>query len=100
MELLDAIAARRREIYEFYRRRLEPLEAEGLLRVPHIPENCASNYHLLYILLPNQETRNALMDHLRANGIHAVFHYIPLHSSPMGRKFGHAEGDLPVTEDV
>ena len=100
LELLDAIAARRREIYEFYRSRFEPLEAEGLLRMPRLPENCTSNYHLFYILLPDMEARNALMDHLRANGIYAVFHYIPLHSSPMGQTFGYKEGDLPVTEDA
>jgi len=100
LELLDAIAQRRKHIYQVYRRGLKPLEAEGLLRLPHTPEDCASNYHMFYILLPDGETRDALMDHLKSNDIHAVFHYVPLHSSPMGRKFGYREGDLPVTEQT
>jgi len=100
LEMLDAIARRRREIHQFYRRHLKPLESEGLLRLPHTPEDCTSNYHLFYILLPDQEARNGLMAHLKSEGIHAVFHYIPLHSSPMGRTFGYKDGDLPVTEDV
>ena len=100
LELLDAIAQRRKHIYQVYRRGLKPLEAEGLLRLPHTPEDCATNYHMFYILLPDGETRDALMDHLKSHDIHAVFHYVPLHSSPMGQKFGYREGDLPVTEQT
>jgi len=100
LELLDAIAARRQEIYQFYRRHLKPLEAERLFRLPQTPEDCASNYHMFYILLPSRETRDALMNHLKSSGNHAVFHYVPLHSSPMGQKFGYSERDLPVTKDV
>jgi dTDP-4-amino-4,6-dideoxygalactose transaminase len=100
LEMLDPISERRREIYQFYRRQLKPLEAEGLLRLPCPPEDCESNYHMFYILLSDRQTRDALMDHLKQQRILAVFHYIPLHSSPMGRKFGFREGDLPVTEDL
>jgi dTDP-4-amino-4,6-dideoxygalactose transaminase len=76
------------------------LEADGLLRLPRIPEECESNSHLFWILLPDTETRNGLMAHLKSQGILAVFHYIPLHSSPMGKRFGYTEADLPITEDV
>jgi dTDP-4-amino-4,6-dideoxygalactose transaminase len=100
LELLDAITERRRRIYETYEQRLRPLEEEGLLRLPRLPEDCDSNYHLFYILLPDTPTRDALMAHLRQNGILAVFHYIPLHSSPMGQKFGYNDGQLPVTEEL
>ncbi len=100
LEMLDEIAARRRSIYEVYRRGLEPLEADGLLRLPHIPQECASNYHMFYVLLPDQQTRDHLMGHLKERGIHVVFHYIPLHSSPMGHKFGYADDDFPVTEEL
>ena len=100
LEMLDTIAKRRRGIYEIYRHHLEPLEAEGLLRLPHIPEDCTSNYHLFYILLPNMQARDALMTHLKQSDIHAVFHYVPLHSSPMGKKFGYQENDLPITEEL
>src|SRR5439155_10801982 len=79
---------------------LAPLEGDGLLRLPYVPEECASNHHLFYVLLPDRPARDALMTHLRQRGILAVFHYIPLHSSPMGQKLGYAEGQLPVTEDL
>jgi len=98
LEMFEEIAARRRVIYEVYRSRLEPLESEGLLRLPHIPDDCKSNYHMLYVLLRDRQTRDALLDYLKDRGIHAVFHYVPLHNSPMGLKFGYRDGDLPVTE--
>jgi len=100
LEQLDEIAARRQEIYRFYQQQLTPLEAQGLLQLPQIPEDCQSNYHMFYALLPDAATRNALLTHLKSQGIHAVFHYVPLHASPMGRQFGYQEGDLPVTEDL
>jgi dTDP-4-amino-4,6-dideoxygalactose transaminase len=100
LEMLDSISQRRQELYHCYHRHLRPLAAEGLLELPHVPENCESNYHLFYILLPTAALRDGLMAHLRQKGILAVFHYIPLHSSPMGKKFGYQESDLPVTEDI
>jgi dTDP-4-amino-4,6-dideoxygalactose transaminase len=100
LELLEEIAARRRASYEFYRRALQPLEAEELLHLPRIPADCRSNYHMFYVLLRDRRTRDGLLDRLKSQDIHAVFHYVPLHSSPMGRKFGYTEHDLPVTNDV
>ena len=76
------------------------MEAEGLLQVPFTPDDCASNYQMFYLVLPDAETRAGLLAHLKAAGIHAVFHYVPLHTSPMGAKFGYQPGDLPVTEDL
>ncbi|MBV8487064.1 MAG: DegT/DnrJ/EryC1/StrS family aminotransferase, partial [Planctomycetaceae bacterium] len=69
-------------------------------RLPVTPEDCLGNFHLFYILLPDRKTRDGLLEHLNQNGIHAVFHYIPLHSSPMGQSFGYSEGDFPVTEEL
>jgi dTDP-4-amino-4,6-dideoxygalactose transaminase len=100
LERLDAIAARRPTIYRRYLERLRPLEEQGLLRLPCFPEECDSNYHLFYILLPDGPTRDGLMAHLRQNGILAVFHYVPLHSSPVGQKFVYRDGQFPVTEDL
>jgi len=100
LEMMDVISERRRRIYQFYRHHLKPLAAEGMLRLPVMPEDCSGNYHLFYIVLPDTTTRNGLMDHLRANNITAVFHYIPLHSAPMGLKFGYCVEDLPLTEKV
>ncbi len=100
LETLEEIADRRRSIYQYYLHELAPLEAEGLLRLPCIPKGCQSNYHMFYVLLPGRRQRDGLLERLRQHDIHAVFHYVPLHSSPMGCSFGYKEGDLPVTEDL
>jgi len=99
LEMLDEISVRRRRIYDFYYHQLKPLEGEGLLRLPTVPEDCQTNSHLFYILLPNQQVRDALMAHLNENHVGASFHFVPLHSSPMGRRFGDG-GHLPVTEGL
>jgi len=100
LEMMGPISDRRREIYQFYRRQLKPLEAEGLLQLPYTPEDCAANYHMFYVLVKDGPTRDALMDHLHRHGIGAVFHYVPLHSSPMGRRLGGADRELPVTDSA
>jgi len=100
MEMLNDINKRRRTIYQYYEQALQPLADEGLLRLPARIEAEISNSHLFYILLKDQTTRDALMAHLNEQGINAVFHYVPLHTSPMGRKFGYREGDLPITENL
>jgi len=100
LELLDEIAARRRAIYQRYAEMLQPLEDRGWLRLPRVPDHCTTNYHLFYVLLPSAAARDELLGYLRERGIHAVFHYVPLHTSPMGAKFGYKPGDLPVTEDL
>ncbi len=100
LELLDQIAQRRQAIYECYREQLAGLEASGGIQLPHIPEECQSNFHMFYAILPSAEQRASLLTHLKSQEIHAVFHYVPLHTSPMGSKLGYREGDLPVTEDL
>jgi dTDP-4-amino-4,6-dideoxygalactose transaminase len=99
LEMMASITDHRRRQFHFYLDHLRPLEDAGLLKLPSIPPECRSNYHLFYIILLDQTWRDALMAHLQRNGILAVFHYVPLHSSPMGQKLGYREGDLPVTED-
>jgi dTDP-4-amino-4,6-dideoxygalactose transaminase len=100
LERMEEIAERRQAIYDSYRAHLEPLEAEGLLRLPRIPAECQSSYPMCYILLHDRPTRDQLIEHLLARHIQAVSHYVPLHSSPVGQKFGYRKGDLPVTEDL
>lgn len=100
LEMMDTLTRRRREIYELYRLQLQPLEEAGLVKLPRIPVNCQSNHHLFCIFLHDQAQRDALMTELAQQRIHAVFHYVPLHSSPMGRRMGWSAGDLPVTEAV
>jgi dTDP-4-amino-4,6-dideoxygalactose transaminase len=100
LEALDTIAQQRSEVYARYARQLTPLEADGLLRLPRVPAECQTNHHLFHVLLADAATRNALLEHLKSRGIGAVFHYIPLHSSPMGIRCGYHRGALPVTEDL
>ena len=98
LEQMETISQRRAEAFERYRNALEPLESKGLLRLPRIPADCQSNYHMFYLLLPTPDLRDRLMAHLKKQGILSVFHYVPLHTSPVGRKLGYVDGDLPVTE--
>ncbi len=72
LEQLEPIAARRRKIYDFYHEQLAPLEAAGLLRLPRLPEECQTNYHLFYVLLQDGQTRDALLAYLKEQGIQAV----------------------------
>ena len=99
LEQLDDIAARRRDIYQRYRQALKPLEARDLLRLPLTPEDCDSNYHMFYILLPTRQIRDDLLEHLRCREMHAVIHFVPLHSSPMGRTVSESV-HLPETESI
>ena len=66
--------------------------------MPGVPAEREQTYHLFYLLLPSEEARDRLIAHLRSRRILAVFHYVPLHLSPMGRRYGGKEGDCPVTE--
>ncbi len=100
LEMLDPIAERRRQIYELYFNKLEPLARDGALRLPHVPEECVSNYHMFYVVLNDAPARNAMLQHLKDRGIGATFHYVPLHLSPMGESYGYQSGALPVTEDL
>jgi dTDP-4-amino-4,6-dideoxygalactose transaminase len=100
LEMLDPIAQRRKAIYEFYREQLEGLDPAFEIQLPSIPDECQSNFHMFYVILPSAEQRGTLLAHLKSQGIHAVFHYVPLHTSPMGEKLGYHTGDLPVTEDL
>lgn len=100
LETIESTTQKRKAIAEFYDHHLSPLQDYGLIRLPFTPGNCQTNYHLYYVLLPNPELRNQLLEYLNENGIAATSHYVPLHTSPMGRRFGYKPGDLPVTEAV
>ncbi len=97
---MDVITEMRQKCYETYRQLLEPLAQQSLLQLPVIPAKCRSNYHLFHLLLPSAERRDALLRHLNDQGIHAVFHYIPLHNSPAGIRLSGKEVSLPVTESI
>lgn len=98
LENMDKINKRREKIFNYYYKALIPLVNDGKIRMPYISSECQSNCHLFYIILENENIRNKLIDHLKSKGILSVFHYLPLHLSPIGRKMGYKEGQLPVTE--
>ncbi|HHL39690.1 MAG TPA: dTDP-4-amino-4,6-dideoxygalactose transaminase [Deltaproteobacteria bacterium] len=100
LENMDAITTRRGAIYRFYEQELSVLEAKGLARLPRLPAECAPNHHLFYLIVEDETTRDGLIAHLKSRGILAVFHYVPLHLSKVGRRLGYREGMLPVTEDL
>ena len=98
LEEADAITARRLELWHAYHRRMEPLERAGRLRRPVIPQDCRHNAHMYYVLLPSRAQRTRLIERLRELEIMSVFHYIPLHSSPAGRRYGRAATPMPNTD--
>lgn len=94
------IQRRRKKIYDRYRAGLADLAEAGKVRLPFVPAHCQQNYHMFYILLPLPKIRDRVMSRLKKRGIDAIFHYVPLHLSPMGRQYGYKKGDLPVTESA
>ncbi len=100
LEAREYVLAARRRIYEYYLKNLADWAAANGVQLPVIPDTCESSYHMFYMLLPSLTHRTKLIAHLREHGIMSVFHYLPLHLSPVGRSFGYREGDCPVTENV
>lgn len=100
LESADRIQTRRRHMWDFYAEQLAGWAASFGAVLPHVPGHCRQAYHMFYLLLPSLDARQALIAHLKAQGVMSVFHYLPLHLSPMGQRFGGRAGDCPVTEDV
>jgi dTDP-4-amino-4,6-dideoxygalactose transaminase len=100
LEHLDDVTAERRAIWAHYHDALADLELDGLVRRPIVPPDCAHSGHLYYLLLPDADLRDGFIEALGERGVHAVFHYVPLHSSPAGLKLGRAADPLPVTDDT
>jgi dTDP-4-amino-4,6-dideoxygalactose transaminase len=94
------IQAARRALWERYDAAFRSWALEIGARLPVIPDECEQSWHMYHVLLPSLEARTALIEQLRFRGILAVFHYLPLHLSEMGRRFGGRAGQCPVTEDV
>jgi dTDP-4-amino-4,6-dideoxygalactose transaminase len=100
LEAIDHIQVHRQRIWEYYFSALEGwAKAHGVV-LPTVPAHCEQSYHMFYVLMPSLEERQAMIAHLRTHDISSVFHYLPLHLSPMGQGLGGKEGDCPVTEDV
>jgi dTDP-4-amino-4,6-dideoxygalactose transaminase len=100
LEISQQIQERRHRIWERYASRLAPWAAAHHIRLPIVPAHCDQSYHLFYLLLPDLETRQLFIAQLQARNVASVFHYVPLHTSEMGYKFGGRAGDCPVTEEM
>ena len=93
LEIAERINDARLAIWKRYYENLEPLAKKGRIELPVVPRGCVHNGHMFYIKTKDIEERSVLIDYLKANEIHAVFHYIPLHTAPAGRKFGRFHGE-------
>jgi dTDP-4-amino-4,6-dideoxygalactose transaminase len=100
LEIRDRIQARRQHLWETYAAGLAGWAAASGVLLPHVPPHCDQPYHLFYLLMPTLDDRQNLIAHLRAADVTAAFHYVPLHLSEMGERFGGRPGDCPVTEVV
>jgi dTDP-4-amino-4,6-dideoxygalactose transaminase len=100
LEEKDLIQNKRRKIWDIYYLELSKWAAINNVILPTIPDYCEQTYHMFYMLLPDLERRQGLIEHLKSLNVMAVFHYLPLNLSDMGRKFGGSEGDCPITEKI
>jgi dTDP-4-amino-4,6-dideoxygalactose transaminase len=99
-EQRERIQTHRKTVWNFYRQYLGEWAEKNGVQMPTVPAHTEQAYHMFYLLLPDLETRQRFILSLREQDIYTVFHYLPLHLSDMGRKFGGAEGDCPVTERI
>ena len=99
MEEAESITQKRLAIWQQYHQAFAALERAGKLRRPIIPNGCQQNAHMYYILLESLEMRTQVIAQLKAQGVNAVFHYVPLHNSPAGKKYARTSGELTHTND-
>ncbi len=100
LEAREQIQAKRRRVWEYYYKQLESWARDHDVRLPAVPSHCEQSYHMFYLIMPSLKQREQLIAHLKDRGILSVFHYLPLHLSKMGQRFGGKPGECPVTEDV
>lgn len=100
LESASEITAARMRLWECYHEAFATLEAEDSVRRPTVPPHCRHNAHMYYLLVSRPELRGPLIEELERRGVNAVFHYVPLHSSPAGQRFGRADSLMGVTDTV
>ncbi|HJR80954.1 MAG TPA: dTDP-4-amino-4,6-dideoxygalactose transaminase [Anaerolineales bacterium] len=100
LEQREKVQLHRKQVWELYYAGLADWAKRHDVQLPHIPGDCEQSYHMFYLLLPTLELRQRLIMYLREHGVYSVFHYLPLHLSDMGQRFGGRSGDCPVTERV
>jgi dTDP-4-amino-4,6-dideoxygalactose transaminase len=100
LEQREAILAKRRRVFDRYRQLLAPAAPDLGLRLPHVPDDCEQAYHMFHVVLPDAAARNRALAALGERGVHATFHFVPLHSSPAGQRFAARPTACPVTDDL
>lgn len=100
LEEAEQITRQRMAIWDFYHKAFEPLERAGKVRRPRVPGECVHNAHMYYLLLPDLRRRTRFIAHLKEQDVHPVFHYVPLHDSPMGKRVGRYAGSLELTVET
>lgn len=100
LENIDVINNKRKEIFYFYDNLTKPYENKGLVKTPFIPNNCESNFHMYYVVFKHRRLRDLFIQFGKNNGIMTIFHYIPLHSSPAGKKYGKVGSKMNITNNV
>lgn len=100
LENIDQVNARRLDAFDRYNAAFADLENSERVRRPIIPQHCAGNGHMFYLLLKDVDDRDSFISHMRAADIVTPFHYVPLHSSPAGERLGRVNGSLSVTDDT
>ena len=98
-ERFDEIMEKRMHVWNKYNDAFEELEKDGKVIRPFIPDYSNHNAHMYYLICSDAKERNDLLAFMKKNGIGASFHYIPLHTAPMGERLGYKAGDLPITEE-
>jgi dTDP-4-amino-4,6-dideoxygalactose transaminase len=99
LETWQTIQAQRQRVWRYYDRHLREWAQERGIGCPMVPAYCEQSFHMYYLIMPSLEKRQALISFLKSRGILSVFHYVPLHLSPMGRRMGGRKGACPVSEE-
>ncbi len=100
LESAAEIQLKREQIWVRYMEALSEWAKANSVQLPYVPDHCEQSFHMFYMLMPDLEIRQDFIAYLKKNNINAVFHYVPLHTSDMGIRFGYKTGDLPITENI
>jgi dTDP-4-amino-4,6-dideoxygalactose transaminase len=100
LENADQITRWRLELWKIYHELLKPLESIGVIRCPTIPSNCEHNGHIYYVVLQSKINRQQVLEELKKKKVSSVFHYVPLHSSPGGTRYGRTSGSMEITNRI
>ena len=100
MSHAEEITARRLAIWKVYQRAFADIERREIVKRPYVPDHCQHNAHIYYLLLRNRAERDRMLAEMKERGVAALFHYVPLHSSPAGRKFARCGTSMAITDDL